>query len=75
MNIEVRDVEDEEVDDVFEIRSHGRLEDPIQRLGIELKRRWMLEMLDAYGPTAKMAYLDHGPAAQILFYPQEASHT
>jgi GNAT superfamily N-acetyltransferase len=72
MNIEVRDVEDEEVDDVFEICSHGRLEDPIQRLGIELKRKWMLEMLDAYGPTAKIAYLDHRPVAQILFYPEEA---
>ncbi|MEM2893937.1 MAG: GNAT family N-acetyltransferase [Candidatus Bathyarchaeia archaeon] len=71
MNIEIRDLEEENLEDVFRVCSHGRLEDPIQLKGMELKRRWLLEMLDRYGPTTKLAYLDGKPVAQILFYPED----
>ncbi len=70
MDIEVRDVDEGNMEDVFMVCSHGRLEDPIQRRGIELKRRWLKEMLERIGPTTKIAYMDGRPVAQILFYPE-----
>lgn len=72
MNIEVRDVEEGNLYDVFRVCSHGRLDDPTQRKGMELKGEWLLEMLDRYGPTTKITYLDGRPAAQILFHPEDS---
>lgn len=72
MCIEVRDLDEGNLEDVFRVCSHRKLEDPIQRKGMELKRRWLMEMLDRYGPTTKLAYLDGKPVAQILFYPEDS---
>jgi len=68
----VADLEEENLDDVFRVCSHNRLDDPLQRRGIELKRRWLLEMLAERGPCTKIAYLDGRPMAQVLFYPEDA---
>ncbi|MBS7637920.1 GNAT family N-acetyltransferase [Candidatus Bathyarchaeota archaeon] len=72
MYIEVRDLDEDNLEDVFRVCSHRKLEDPTQRKGMELKRGWLLEMLDRYGPTTKLAYLDGKPVAQILFYPEDS---
>jgi len=70
--LRVADLDQENIDDVFRVCSHGRLNDPLQRQGIELKRRWLLEMLEEHGPCTKIAYLDDDPIAQILFYSESA---
>jgi len=72
-SLRVADVEEANIEDVFRVCSHGRLNDPLQRQGIELKRRWMLEMLEEHGPCTKIAYLDDEAVAQLLFYPEEAA--
>jgi len=71
-SLRVEDVGEANVDDVFRVCSHHRLDDPVQRRGMRLKRRWLLEMLSEHGPMTKIAYLDDRPVAQMLFYPEEA---
>jgi GNAT superfamily N-acetyltransferase len=68
----VKDLEGGNVDDVFRVCSHRRLDNPLQRMGIRIKRKWLLEMLEKYGPCTKVAYLDGKPVAQLLYYPEEA---
>jgi hypothetical protein len=72
MDVSIRDVDASSIDDVFRICSFKNLDDPLQTKGMEIKRRWLLEMLGRYGPCTKIAYLDDRPVAQILFYPEEA---
>lgn len=71
-SVEISDLSIENVDDVFRICSHSKLSDPIQKIGIRLKRRWLLEILEKNGPPTKIAYIDGKPVAQILFYPEAA---
>jgi hypothetical protein len=71
--INVRDVTESNVDDAFRVCSHNKLDDPLQRQGIELRRRWILDMLNEYGSCVKVAYLNNKPAAQLLFYPEDAA--
>lgn len=71
--VRVADLEEENIDDVFRVCSHNKLDDPLQQRGIELKRRWLLETLAKHGPCTKIAYLGDRPVAQILFYPEEAA--
>jgi len=68
----VKDVGEGNIEDVFRVCSHSRLDDPLQRKGMEMKRAWLLRMLEEHGPCTKIAYLDGRPVAQILFYPEEA---
>jgi len=72
-SVRVSDLNRTNVDDVFMVCSHAKLSDPIQRRGIELKRQWLLEMLEKHGPLTKLAYLDGRPIAQILFFPEEVA--
>lgn len=69
----MRDISDITIDDVFKVCSHGRLNDPLQKKGIELRRRWLTNMLSDYGPCVKIAYLDERPVAQIMYYPEDAA--
>jgi GNAT superfamily N-acetyltransferase len=71
--IVVRDVDEDNIEDVFRVCSHNRLDDPLQRQGMEIKRRWMLRMLEEHGTCTKVAYIDGRPVAQILFYPEEVA--
>lgn len=71
-SLRIADLEEVNIDDVFRVCSYSRLDDPLQRQGIELKRRWLLDMLEEHGPCTKIAYLDENPVAQILFYPEAA---
>jgi hypothetical protein len=69
-SVTVRDVNEENLDDAFRVCSNGRLGDPLQMQGIELRRRWIRKMLAVTGPCVKVAYLDGHPVAQLLFYPE-----
>ena len=69
----MEDLDEENLDDVFRICSHGRLDDPLQQRGIELKRQWLLEMLESNYPCTKIAYLEDRPVAQLLSYPEAAT--
>ncbi len=71
-SVGVVDLRDDNLDDVFRVCSYEKLEDPLQQRGIGLKRRWLLEMMDKYGPVTKIAYPNERPVAQILFYPENA---
>ena len=71
--ITVKDVTESNIDDAFGVCSHNKLDDPLQRQGIELRRLWILDMLNEYGSCVKVAYLDGKPAAQLLFYPEKAA--
>jgi len=71
--LEVRDTGITEIDDTFAVCSHASLENPLQRMGMELKRRWMEHMIEMYGSCTKVAYIDRRPVAQMLFYPEDAA--
>ncbi len=70
--VSVRDVTEANIEDVFRVCSCGRLEDPIQKEGIEIRRRWLREMIHEYGTCVKIAYLEGKPVAHLMFYPEEA---
>jgi len=73
--LNIENISEENLDDVFKICSWNRVfapaDDPILEKGREFKRQWLLDMLERYGPCTKIAYLDGKPVAQILFYPEE----
>jgi len=70
--ITVREVTEENLDDVFRVCSRGKLGDSTRMKGIGIKRAWMREMLSSVGPVSMVAYLDGEPAAQAMFYPEAA---
>lgn len=70
--IKIENLKDSNIDDLIYVCSSQRLSDPIHQQGIKLKEKWLREMLEKYGPFAKIAYLNDKPVAQILFYPEEA---
>jgi hypothetical protein len=47
------------------------MDGPIQEKAREIKRQWLINMLNHHGPCTKIAYLDEKPVAQILYYPEE----
>jgi len=73
--LRIEDVSEENIEDVLKICSGNRPfapeDDPILQKGRELKRHWLLGMLERHGPCAKIAYSDDKPVAQVLFYPEE----
>ncbi|MCX6648509.1 MAG: hypothetical protein NTV61_03870 [Candidatus Bathyarchaeota archaeon] len=71
--ITVRDITDSNIDDAFRVCSHGKLDDPLQMEGIELRRRWIRGMNREYGTCIKVAYLDEKPVALLQFYAEEAA--
>jgi len=73
--VRVEDLSEGNVDDLISICSSKLLEDPVHSVGVSLKRAWLLRMLREYGPCAKLAYYRGRPAAQVLYYPEEADPT
>lgn len=73
--IRIENLQDSNIEDFIHVCSSKRLNDPIHQQGIRLKRQWLHEMLEKYGPCAKVAYYNGKPVAQILFYPEEADVT
>lgn len=74
-NVRIEHLKDSNIEDLISVCSSKRLNDPTHQRGVDLKRRWLLEMLRKYGPIAKVAYLEDKPVAQILFCPEESDVT
>ena len=77
--LKVTNISKENLDDVFkicvrafEICSHNKFDCRLYKKGMEVRRRWLIDMLEQHGPCAKIAYLDGRPVAQIEFCPEEA---
>jgi len=73
--IRIENLQQSNIDDLINVCSSKRLDDPIHQQGVKLKRQWLRKMLKEYGSVAKIAYYDGKPAAQILYYPEEADIT
>jgi GNAT superfamily N-acetyltransferase len=69
--IEVRDVNKKNMDDIFRVCSRNKLEEPLQKKGICIKREWLIEMTEKYGTITKIAYYNNEPSAQLLYYPED----
>jgi len=69
--IRVVDVDVSNTDDLVSVCSFKRLDDPLHRTGMELKRNWIRDMLSRYGACAKIAYLSGIPCGQILHYAEK----
>jgi hypothetical protein len=70
--IVVKDAAHEDVEDIIYVCSWRRLSDPSHRPGIDLKRKWLQDMMDRYGSMTKLAYLGGRPAALLTYYPEYA---
>jgi GNAT superfamily N-acetyltransferase len=77
--LRVEDVSEENLEDVFKIcasaykiSSPNSSEGLLHEKGVDVRRRWLIDMLEQHGPCAKIAYLDGRPVAQIVFCPEEA---
>ncbi len=70
--IEITDIEETNINDIFQVCSGKHLDDPLLQSGANLKREWIKENLSKHGPFTKIAYYNGEPAAQILFYPETA---
>ncbi|MEM2147585.1 MAG: GNAT family N-acetyltransferase [Candidatus Bathyarchaeia archaeon] len=68
----IENLHDQNIDDLINVCSSGKFSDPVHQQGVKLKKLWLKEMLDNYGSCAKIAYYNGKPAAQILFYPENA---
>ena len=69
--IRVVDVDTSNIDDLVSVCSFKKLSDPIHKMGVDLKKEWVKDMLQTYGSCAKIAYLDGIPCGQILHYAEE----
>lgn len=69
--LRIEDLTENNLDDVFNVCSYGRLDDPLQIKGIALKTRWLIDTLEKHGSCTKIAYLNDRPVAQILYFPEE----
>jgi GNAT superfamily N-acetyltransferase len=74
-NLRIEDLSESNVDDLINVCSSRRLNDPIHQQGISFKKKWIHEMLSRYGACAKIAYYEQKPVAQILYHPEEAEVT
>lgn len=55
--VKVVDVDKDRFDDLIYLCSGEYVNDPVHKVGIEAKRRWLLSLLKE-GPCAKIAYLE-----------------
>jgi len=75
LKIEIENLQESNIDDLIFVCSSKIFNNPIHVQGVKLKKKWLLEMLTKYGACAKIAYYKGKPAAQILFYPEDADIT
>ena len=76
--LRVEDISKQNLEDVFEICSrafeicsHNKFDCLLYKKGMEVRRRWLIDMLEQQGPCAKIAYLDGKPVDQIQFCLEE----
>ena len=68
--ISVREVTNENVDELCRICvPPEKRTDHIFMTGMELKRKWALEMLERWGTCAKLAYRGSTPVGMIQYWP------
>ena len=67
--IEIHDVTPENLDDIIYVCSKDKMNDPVHREGIRVKKEWLKNMLSLCGSVGKVAYLNGKPVGQILYYP------
>ncbi len=70
--VRIENLDKSNAEDLIFVCSSKRLSDQVHQRGVGLKRQWLQKMLDGYGSCAKIAYYDEKPAAQILYYPEDA---
>jgi predicted GNAT family acetyltransferase len=70
--IRIEDLQESNIDDLINVCSSKRVNDPLHQKGMNLKRQWLLKMLRQHGSCAKIGYLNERPIAQILFHPEKA---
>ncbi|RLF98780.1 MAG: hypothetical protein DRN49_05345, partial [Thaumarchaeota archaeon] len=70
MRISIKDLSDENIDDVFSICSIKYSDNPLVKRGIEIKRNWMKKMLNKGICVTKVGYANGKPIAQLLYYPE-----
>jgi GNAT superfamily N-acetyltransferase len=73
--IRIENLSESNIEDLIHVCSSKRLSDPAHVKGVEIKKRWLLDMLKRFGSVAKIAYLDDRPVAQILYYPEDSNPT
>jgi hypothetical protein len=60
--LRVEDLSEDNLDDIFTICSCNRAfapnDDPVLEKGREIKRRWLLDMLERHGPCTKISYMN-----------------
>jgi hypothetical protein len=71
--IRIENLSESNIDDLIQVCSSKRLSDPAHVKGVDIKKRWLLEMLKKFGSVARIAYLDNKPVAQILYYPEDSN--
>ena len=71
MSSRIENLTPSNIDDLIYVCSRHRLQDPIHRKGVEIKKEWLKRMLKEIGSIAKIAYFNDEPVAQILYYPEE----
>lgn len=74
-DIVIKDADRGKLDNIIYVCSSKKLDDPLHRQGIALKKTWLDEMINQYGSVAKLAYYQGKPVAQITFLPEEADPT
>jgi len=73
--IELKNLDYGNIEDLLFVCSHKMLEDPVHQEGMQLKRKWLKEMLSKIGSVAKIAYYKGKPVGQILYFPEEIEKT
>lgn len=72
MKVKVVDISDENVDDALLVcpptRAKLRSDINVKR-GLEIRKKWLLDLYKEIGPCAKIAYLDNKPAGMIQYSP------
>jgi GNAT superfamily N-acetyltransferase len=74
-DIKIENLDENNIEKLLFVCSSHRLEDPVHREGMRLKKDWLLEMLKNWGSVAKIAYYRGMPKGQILYFPEEADKT
>jgi GNAT superfamily N-acetyltransferase len=70
--ITIEDLVEANMDDIFKVCSLNLSSDIEILHGQQLKRAWLQQMASKFGSIIKVAYWDGEPAAQVMFYPEEA---
>ncbi len=72
--IEIKEVGESNLEDMIVVCS-PEFSRESYKTGVEIKRKWLLEMLRKYGEVGYIGYFNEKPVAQLLFFPEKADPT